>query len=603
MKKLLFSLIITLSISYSQQLDTQRIKDSGKYYFGEGISEIAKEARAIAIEELTSQIAVRVASDFETKIKASGIEAKEELKSILRTHSLATLNDVNYINSPSNDGRINVFCYLLKTEVDKIFDARKKLVSDFFTRAKEYEENGNFAEALKLYYFSIILLNSIPDQVVMFEGVNLITEIPSRITKILNGARFRLLRDRLLSDKEREITLGVSVKGKKAYTLDFRFWDGSKQVEVKTRDGLATLKLLGSFIDHEELKISVNYAPYDARAEYKAVKDLWDLVTRPTFSSQVVVALNKDRIREIEPDICEATDWNFNLVYKAEVPVIKEIKNATAELLEVFAQGDLQKAETRYAGDTFLQQKVTDYMKFNHPKPLDENIQAAVEKTASGYELRKIRMLHEYPSIGKESTEYLVLDFSEQGELKDVNLSITENLYNDLKKAAVVSGDWANRHEIIKFVEKYRTAYMTRDIKTVGLMFAEDAIILIGRKIQRKQFKDQPWKYRKLSKQPDYKYLRLKKSDYLKRQQAIFKAQQDIFLGFGSFSIFRKNSQREVYGVQMRQHYASTTYADEGYLFLLIDFSEKDPLIYVRAWQPNEWSRDALVDAANFKIH
>jgi hypothetical protein len=37
----------------------------------------------------------------------------------------------------------------------------------------------------------------------------------------------------------------------------------------------------------------------------------------------------------------------------------------------------------------------------------------------------------------------------------------------------------------------------------------------------------------------------------------------------------------------MRQSYASTTYADEGYLFLLIDFRETDPLIYVRAWQPN----------------
>ena len=60
---------------------------------------------------------------------------------------------------------------------------------------------------------------------------------------------------------------------------------------------------------------------------------------------------------------------------------------------------------------------------------------------------------------------------------------------------------------------------------------------------------------------------------------------------------------QDVYGVEMRQSYASTTYSDEGYLFLLVDFSERDPLIYVRAWQPNEWNESALVKTANFRIY
>ena len=53
----------------------------------------------------------------------------------------------------------------------------------------------------------------------------------------------------------------------------------------------------------------------------------------------------------------------------------------------------------------------------------------------------------------------------------------------------------------------------------------------------------------------------------------------------------------------MRQSYQSTTYADEGYLFLLVDLSQNDPLIYVRAWQPNEWDEDDLVDASNFRVY
>ena len=88
-------------------------------------------------------------------------------------------------------------------------------------------------------------------------------------------------------------------------------------------------------------------------------------------------------------------------------------------------------------------------------------------------------MLHTYPSLHKQSTEYLVLDFDDKGALIDLNASITENLYQTFVKQSEFGKDWDNRQQIIKFVEKYRTAYLTRDIKTVDLMFAEDALILV----------------------------------------------------------------------------------------------------------------------------
>ena len=37
------------------------------------------------------------------------------------------------------------------------------------------------------------------------------------------------------------------------------------------------------------------------------------------------------------------------------------------------------------------------------------------------------------------------------------------------------------------------------------------------------------------------------------------------------------------------QEYNSTTYADKGYLFLLVDMTDHDaPQIKIRTWQPNE---------------
>ncbi len=82
---------------------------------------------------------------------------------------------------------------------------------------------------------------------------------------------------------------------------------------------------------------------------------------------------------------------------------------------------------------------------------------------------------------------------------------------------------------------------------------------------------------------------------------------QDIFLDFSSLNIIRKNNQPSIYGVEMRQTYKSTTYGDEGYLFLLIDFEpdtlSENPLIYVRAWQPNAWNPEEIIKTSDFIVH
>jgi len=175
-------------------------------------------------------------------------------------------------------------------------------------------------------------------------------------------------------------------------------------------------------------------------------------------------------------------------------------------------------------------------------------------------------------------------------------------MYKKLSNSSEVSSDRDKRLEIIKFIEKYRTAYITRDIQTVDIMFAEDALIIVGRRIKRKKLSADMVTYHKFKNEPDYKYLKFTKKEYIRRQRKIFESQEDISLDFSSFDITKKNDV-SVYGVQMRQNYASTTYSDEGYLFLLIDFQQHDPLIYVRVWQPKAWSKDELYKLGNFKIH
>lgn len=603
MKLSILGLLFLTTSVFTQQLSKNAIIRSGEYYYGSGISQAASEARDQALAELTGQIAVRVASSFERKIRESAEGLDEDVKSILRTHSTATLKNVQTIKEPTSTGEIAVFCYLKKSAVDRIFFERKRLIAEMARKAQEYEQAGNLAFALKLTYFATVLLNSLPDQNVVFDGVNYTTELPARINRIILSTTFSLIKDERISQKEREVTLRIAHAGSPVALLDFIFWDGSNQVAVQGRDGLATFRLLGASTEFKSLKLNIKVAYYESRSEYSVVGDLWPLVNKPTFQSAKTVRLDSSPKQVIKPELTAAKNWNLSLKFDGQVPVSAKITESTAQFLDMLAKDDTAEISRLYQSDPFLRLKILNYLKYNHPKPIDRKVTAVIRKTRSGYELRKIRVLHDYPSIHKQSTEYLVLDFSDKGELLDLNLSITEKMYQHFVEQSKFGKDWGNRQEIIKFVEKYRTAYLTRDIETVDLIFAEDALILVGRKIMRKKLPEDAIQYRKLGAQPDYEYIKLSKRDYLKRQKRIFDIQRDIFLDFSSFDIIKKNNAQNVYGVEMRQSYASTTYADEGYLFLLVDFNERDPLIYVRAWQPNEWDQDALVRTANFRIY
>jgi len=603
-----YSLILLFVIQtflFGQNIDKHTIIDTDDYYYGAGKSFNVNEARDNALSELTKQIVVRVSSSFTEKIQESDKNINECTESILKTHSVATLRNVKTIQKPVADGSIEVFCYLKKSEVRKIFDERKKLIYEMAKKAEEYAGEYNFAYALKLYYFAAILLSSLPDQNVIYNGTNYTTELPERINKIILKTGFEFKDDRKISEKEREATLRVFSKKHPVALLDFTFWDGSNQISVQARDGLATIRLVGSSIKFEELKMNLKYAYYECREEYSVVADLWNLVNKPNFKAQKTVELNKKPLRRLKTRMSKTSDlskFNIKLEYEDDNAPVEEIIKETHDFLDILESGNISKIEDAFTDDDFMKRKAVDYLTCNKACPLDRNILSKLNKTRDGWELRKIRMLHQYPSIHKQSTEYLVLDFSQDGILRDINLAITNNLYQKFVEEGNYGNDWNNRQEIIKFLEKYRTAYMTRDIETVDLMFAEDAIIIIGRQLKRKKLPPDMIAYQKFGAQPDYEYLTFKKNEYIARQKQIFKYQKDILLDFASFDIIRKNNAPDVYGVEMRQNYTSTTYADEGYLFLLIDFGEVDPLIYVRAWQPNTWSKEQLIRTANFKI-
>ncbi|TNE71492.1 hypothetical protein EP331_09370 [bacterium] len=622
---LLFATVIIASAQ--NRAEKEMIKSSGEYYWGEAIANSSKEASDLALSYLTQSIAVQVSSTFQNVSKevTSGrdVNFDEFSENILKTYSTATLKNVETLRAPSN-GQIEVFHYIKKSEVAKIYEERKRLVYNIYEQALKFEDENNFGYALKWYNFSIILMNSVPEQNIVYQNINLTTEISARINKILKGVRFSLESDNHKNEKERELVFSVTVDDKPAQYLEYSFFDGYDLVNAQATDGSAVVYLVGSSVEMENLNLNVRYSFYESRNEINEVGQLWDLVNKPAFKNNLSVNITKERERLRErkrerekakqaamasgsADDAGTTESFGELTVTTEVsiePVVKQqIMGSLQKAIELFKGNNLTAIAALYPNDPFLSSKFTSLVKLNNTQLVDIPLEGSINKTYDGFEFRRASAINKYPSISKQTQEYLVFDFDKTGNLTDVNFGIIDDLYQKFVTQAQYGNDWKNREVIIKFMERYRTAYMTRNMDMLANMFAEEAVIIVGRVLKKGQQKKN-YDYVPIGDdQPDVEYLRYTKDEYLKRQKNVFDAQRDIFLGFSNFNITRKNNQEGVYGISLRQHYTATNYADEGYLFLLVDFNDEQPQIYVRSWQPQEWVEESLIKLANFNIN
>ncbi|MCB0804178.1 MAG: LPP20 family lipoprotein [Bacteroidales bacterium] len=597
---LLVYLLCIVSFAFTQQFKKEEIVGSGKYYYGTGISQDENQAREEALTEICEMIAVNVHSKFELAVSEENDDYNEKATSLIQTYASGSIRDVESIWSPLPDGNIEIFSYISKTEVNAIFAERIKLVRRLKANADDNREKGNLSIAIQNYYFGLILMKSVPAERVSSENSDLLVDIPESITEILNNIHFSVLSDQIVSENERAIELYADYHDKPVSSLDFRFWDGNQFMgNRKVRDGVAVIKFFGSSLDFDDLKIHIQYQNYNARKQNPAVENLWDLVSHPQFDNFKIIEL-----KEVKK-ITYNTPCSENIIFNssANVPVQQKIRENSLVFIDFLENGNPNEILNVFGNDEFLNSKIAAYMKFNMPIPICFGGDAEINETRYGYEVRKIPVLHDYKSIHKQTTEFLVLDFDKEGWLVDFNLCLTDDLYKKFVKQAEYGNDWGNRQEIIKFIEKYRTAFFTRDIKTIDLMFADEALILIGRKIQPRKQGMNEINYAPFPGQPGYEQIQLTKQEYLTRQKQVFERQKDIAVDFSSFEIKKKNNAPGVYGVEMRQNYSSTTYADEGYLFLLIDFRDENPLIYIRAWQPNEWDTNNLINTSNFRIY
>jgi hypothetical protein len=219
--------------------------------------------------------------------------------------------------------------------------------------------------------------------------------------------------------------------------------------------------------------------------------------------------------------------------------------------------------------------------------PDDVIIQSAARLVSGFYEMRNIPLYFLDPS-GEEHYEEGVLQFTPTGAVSEFRIGLPAHRFQELMRQGQDDIDAANRHQILTFVENFRTAFNRKDLPFIRDVFSDQALIIVGRVVQntgeQSAFEQQ------------VEYMQFTKDEYVDRLANLFRVNTWIDVGFSDIRILRHPRHRQMYGVNLTQYYNSSIYSDVGYLFLLIDFRvPEEPMIHVRTWQPQYATPEADV--------
>ena len=229
----------------------------------------------------------------------------------------------------------------------------------------------------------------------------------------------------------------------------------------------------------------------------------------------------------------------------------------------------------------------------------DDEIVERCLTTGSGYQVRNIPLLMKPRAdrdFGESEYQEAVISFDRKGNVESFYLSISMNLYMNVIKNNKEITDLRRRQLILDYVEQFRTSYNTKDIKFLQQVFSDDALIITGKVISQK--KDN-------MKLPDkIVYKKQTKQEYLTNLRRVFANNSYIKVTFDDIKVMRHPVNPNFYGVTLHQGYTSSKYHDDGYLFLLWDFTdENQPQIHVRTWQPDQINGDRIPEDEIFSLN
>lgn len=627
---LLFLILSDCAIGQNLSSKIAKIKADPAYKWGEGSGNTLEEADKEALKNLVRSISVSVSSSFSQQEAQMAINDeslfRENIESRMKTYSFATLQNVEqFILSEENPAKI--FRYISQSEIDKSFEVRRDRALSFVTDANKALESARIGDAIKYYYWAMVLLNTIPDGATVkstFENGSetlVYTWCNDRIFRIIDALTYEVS-DIQQYPSYSTVVFDVRYKGISVADLDFQYWMGQRYsplYSVKDGRGTADFEHLS---EGDKIKIKIEY-------RYAHIAKNLDSELRGCFETDIPT-FPLSRIQKFVPVTLPKDELTDKVV-----PGRKSKKKEVSVTIPK-TQDDLRIS-------AYARNQEEEYEPVKFAAPLDETpyreiirrVETAIRQkdyesvlplfTPDGYDMfnklvaygkasivaaphygfiqfgdevicRSIPMQFRFRN-NKIFVEDVTFRFDKDGRIDSIAFTLPDSIEAMLCDAGF---RWDNDSRLLmmEFMENYQTAYSLKRLDYIESVFSDDALIIVGKVLKTGAVRrtDTP-----LFNDPQVELTRYTKAEYIRHLRNSFASKEYINIGFEDVDIAKMTKGGEIYAIHIKQYYHSNNYADTGYLTLLVDMRDSaKPMIHVRVWDPN---KDPNFTALKFLQH
>ncbi|MBO7267194.1 MAG: LPP20 family lipoprotein [Bacteroidaceae bacterium] len=622
MKRFISALLCLFALSgvmYAQSVE--EIKASDEYLCGEGWGESLKAADNAALQDLISKISVSVESQFENIEEEItdqvSVDSRSACRSVVNTYSQATLQNTQRIVI-ENEPDAHVFRYVKRSEVDKIFESRRLKVLDMVASAARAVEKGKVDDALRYYYWSYCLLQSIPsaNAVTDANGHVLTHWIPEQMNEVFGGVKAYKV-----SEQDGMAEIRVTFKDQPVTSMDYTYFDGMDWSSLYgAKDGRGFVELRPGMTT-ENLKIKCEYE-YSGEAHIdkeistvvnvmkgRVFRNAYVMVTGETPSNSPSMGrtqASRNQLAQQTPPLfiegvaqsdggvpSEARSQSITMLSDSEsAPYAKSI----GKVITAIKSGNYASAEECFTEDG--RDMYRRLISYGNARIMGETACAYYRVGETDVTCRSVPMSFSFQNNGRKFVEDVTFTFDKEGKIDYLAFALDEKSTTDILQHSMWS-EYA-RKVLAEFLENYKTAYALKRLDYIRSIFDDNAVIITGKVVTRQTNAMGEMGGEYLNNKY-VQYTRQGKEQYLRNLERCFESNEYINIRFANNDIVKAGVGGEVYGIQIKQDYYSTNYGDTGYLFLMVDLNDpKQPVIKVRSWQPERDPNFGLIDLSHF---
>ncbi len=587
MKEIISILLLFISIQISAQNTeklAENIKSDNSYMYGEGWGNTYSDADNKALSDLISKISVSLSSTFTVKEEEinvnSSINSKTAVNSVVNTYAQASLTNTENIVI-SNEPNAHVLRYIKKSEISKLFDERKNKVEDYIHCAIRAEQKGKIDDALRYYYWGYCLLKSLqyPNEMVYEDnGISrlVINWIPQQINSILDN-----LSVKIAAVDGNDVSVFISYKGNPITSVDFKFFDGQSWSNIcSAKDGVGSIEMRpGASCQNLQLRYEYEYF-----GESHIDKELETVMTlfRGTAFPKALTVIGEKSVNNVARKDYQSAIESVSKLNIDEVENSKDYAATIEQIVKAIKIKQYNAVSQYFTNEGFdMFNKLLQYGKakiIGQPNfafyPMDGRVIC-----------RSIPMNFSFDNNNRKFVEDVTFTFNADKKIESVAFGLGQIAKTDIFNKGI--GKWSDHSKIIlaSFLENYKTAFALKRLDYLKSIFDDNAVIITGHVV--KQSAPIPENQNYITNKYVV-YNRQSKNDYIKNLERCFRSNQFVNIRFANNDVIKMGTGGEVYGIQIKQDYYSSSYGDTGYLFLLVDINDSTkPIIKVRTWQPH----------------